>query len=88
MIEKTFFEFIAQDSDKFQNRIILKNNILNFPKKGKKFKSYGDLSFLNSYNPLTNLKWNEKDKIWMNHKLYTEKFEKLYPDLIPQEKIE
>jgi len=24
---------------------------------------YGDLSFLDSYNPLTNLKWNEKDKI-------------------------
>ncbi|MFX0003669.1 MAG: hypothetical protein ACFE9J_09300 [Candidatus Hermodarchaeota archaeon] len=42
---------------------------------------YGDLNFLNSYNPLLNLKWNDKDKIWMNHKLYTEKFEKVYPDL-------
>ena len=41
----------------------------------------------NTCNPITNLKWNEKDKIWMNHKLYTEKFEKIYPDLIPQDKI-
>ena len=24
--------------------------------------TYGDLSFLNSYNPLKNLIWNEKDK--------------------------
>ncbi|MFX0104040.1 MAG: hypothetical protein ACFE75_00940, partial [Candidatus Hodarchaeota archaeon] len=43
---------------------------------------YEDLCFLNSYNPLINLIWNEKDKIWMNHKLYTEKFEKIYPDLL------
>lgn len=28
------------------------------------------------------LKWNVKDKIWMNHKLFNEKFELLYPDLI------
>ena len=42
---------------------------------------YRDSSFLDSYNPLINLKWNEKDKIWMNHKLFTEKFEKIYPDL-------
>ncbi|MFX1373742.1 MAG: hypothetical protein ACFFCE_17985 [Promethearchaeota archaeon] len=42
---------------------------------------YGDLSFLESYNPLINLKWNNKDKIWMNHKLFTEKFERIYPDL-------
>jgi hypothetical protein len=42
---------------------------------------FGDLGFLDSYNPLTNLKWNDKDKIWMNHKIYTDKFEKIYPDL-------
>ena len=45
--------------------------------------TYGDLSFLNSYNPLKNLIWNEKDKIWMNHKLFNNKFEKIYPDLNP-----
>ncbi len=51
--------------------------------KGKNLlkKIYGDLRFLEAYNPLTNLIWNEKDKIWLNHKLYNEKFEKLYPDL-------
>ena len=37
------------------------------------------------YNPLINLRWNNKDKIWMNNKLYNEKFEPLYPDLIPKE---
>jgi len=48
---------------------------------------YRDLSFLDSYNPISNLKWNKKDKIWMNHKLYTEKFEKIYPDLIRQDNV-
>jgi len=37
------------------------------------------------YNPIINLKWSDKDKIWMNHKIYTDKFEKIYPDLIPQD---
>jgi len=49
---------------------------------------YGSLNFLESFNPLVNLKWNEKDKIWMNHKLYTEKFKKIYPDLFYGVKIE
>lgn len=35
---------------------------------------YRDLDFLKTYNPLKNLKWNEKDKIWMNHKFFGEKF--------------
>ncbi|MFW9970102.1 MAG: hypothetical protein ACFFDF_07865, partial [Candidatus Odinarchaeota archaeon] len=42
---------------------------------------FEDLSFLDSYNPLINLIWSKKDKIWLNHKLYTEKFEKIYPNL-------
>ena len=42
---------------------------------------YGSLDFLDSYNPLINLKLNDKDKIWINHKLFNEKFEKIYPDL-------
>ncbi len=37
--------------------------------------------FLDSYNPLTNLIWNEKDKRWQNHKLFNENFEPVYPDL-------
>ena len=44
--------------------------------------TFGDLAFLDLYNPLKNLIWNEKDKIWMNHKLYTSKFEPIYPDLL------
>ena len=47
--------------------------------------SYKNFDFLKKYNPLKNLIWNEKDKIWMNHKLFTEKFEKIYPKLIPDE---
>ena len=42
---------------------------------------YDNNGNLNSYNPLKYLIWNEKDKIWMNHKLFTEKFKKIYPDL-------
>jgi hypothetical protein len=45
-------------------------------------KVHGNLKFFEQYHPLTNLKWNEKDKIWMNHKLFNEKFEPLYPDLL------
>ncbi|MFW9821353.1 MAG: hypothetical protein ACFFE4_00365, partial [Candidatus Thorarchaeota archaeon] len=41
----------------------------------------GDLGVLEHYYPLTNLKWNKKDKMWMNHKIFNEKFEPLYPDL-------
>jgi len=46
---------------------------------------YGNLDFLKDYNPLLNLKWNDKDKIWMNHKLFNEKFEPIYPDLIKKD---
>ncbi|MFW9829183.1 MAG: hypothetical protein ACFFEY_16525, partial [Candidatus Thorarchaeota archaeon] len=62
--------------------------ILNDLVDGKNFlKSiYGNLDFLNDYNPLKNLIWNDKDKIWMNHKLFNEKFEKIYPDLNPNKK--
>jgi hypothetical protein len=41
---------------------------------------FGMVDF-DSYHPLTNLKWNEKDRIWMNHKQYNEDFEPIYPDL-------
>jgi len=47
---------------------------------------YGNLNFLKDYNPLKNLTWNPKDKIWMNNKLFNEKFEPIYHDLIPEEK--
>ncbi len=43
--------------------------------------TFGGLDFLKSYNPLKNLIWNKKDKRWMNHKLFTNKFEKIYPPI-------
>jgi hypothetical protein len=43
---------------------------------------YKNLDFLDLYNPLRNLKWNENDKIWMNYKLYTQNFKKIYPELL------
>ena len=45
-------------------------------------KIYGSVKFLKRYNPLKNLKWNEHDQKWMNIKLFKEKFEPLYPELI------
>lgn len=57
--------------------------ILNDLVDGKRFlKSiYGNLDFLKPYNPLINFTWNGIDKIWMNHKLFNEKFEPIYADL-------
>ncbi|MFX1447477.1 MAG: hypothetical protein ACFFCG_05010, partial [Promethearchaeota archaeon] len=43
--------------------------------------TFQGLKFLDSYNPLTNLIWNKKDKKWRNHKLFNENFEPVYPDL-------
>ncbi|MFW9773513.1 MAG: hypothetical protein ACFFEO_15290 [Candidatus Thorarchaeota archaeon] len=42
---------------------------------------YGNFDFNNLYNPLKNLEWDEKDLIWMNHKLFSERFHKIYPPL-------
>ncbi|NVM38094.1 MAG: hypothetical protein HWN81_21045 [Candidatus Lokiarchaeota archaeon] len=47
---------------------------------------YGGLTFLDSYNPLNNLEWNEQDKIWQNPKIFTSKFKLIYPDLISKDK--
>jgi len=60
--------------------------ILNDLVDGKEFlKSiFGSLDFLKSYNPLNNLIWKDKDRIWINHKLFDEKFNKIYPDLFPK----
>jgi hypothetical protein len=45
---------------------------------------FGSLNFIKSYNPLLNLYWDAHAKLWQNHKLFGEKFEKKYPALIPQ----
>ncbi|MHA2288299.1 MAG: hypothetical protein ACXABG_05890, partial [Promethearchaeota archaeon] len=44
--------------------------------------TFHGLKFLDSYNPLTNLIWNDKDKRWRNHKLFDENFKHAYPDLL------
>ncbi len=46
---------------------------------------YGGLDFLKSYNPLKNLEWNKKQKRWENPKVFTSKFEPIYPDLVPKD---
>lgn len=48
---------------------------------------YGDLDFLDTYNPLINLEWNSKDKVWMNPKQFNSKFEPIYPKLLPDGKL-
>jgi len=47
---------------------------------------YGDEDLLKFYNPLKNLEWNEQEKCWKNPKLFTSKFEPIYPDLIYKDK--
>lgn len=41
---------------------------------------YGGMVFQKLYNPLKNLEWNEQEKRWMNPKVFTSKFEPIYPD--------
>ncbi|KKK45555.1 hypothetical protein LCGC14_0853540 [marine sediment metagenome] len=43
--------------------------------------TFEDVKSFDSYNPLTNLIWDETDKMWKNHKLYTENHEPIYPNL-------
>jgi hypothetical protein len=43
--------------------------------------TFQGLKFLETYNPLTNLIWNDKDKRWRNHKLFDENFKPVYPDM-------
>jgi len=62
-------------TDLFQGKTLIKN-------------AFGSLKFLEQYNPLINLRWNGKDKIWLNHKIFNEKFEPIYPDLFYGSNIE
>jgi len=71
------FDYLGIDYHMFLYDLADGNNLLK--------SIYGSTDFLKSYNPLKNLIWNDKDRIWINHKLFDEKFEKLYPDLLPRE---
>ncbi len=68
----------------FQFLEIKKYLILNDMVEGKNLikATFGHINF-SKYNPLNNIKWNEKDKIWKNVKLFNENFEPQYPNLIP-----
>ena len=74
--EKLFdllFEYMEIDHYLILNDLVDGENLLKT--------TFNGLKFLETYNPLTNLIWNEKDKRWRNHKLFNENFESVYPDL-------
>jgi len=43
--------------------------------------TFHEFGTLETYNPLINLIWNDKDKRWRNHKLFNEDFKPVYPNL-------
>lgn len=47
---------------------------------------FENLDFLRYYRPTKNLRWNARDRIWMNLKPYDKHFEPQYPELVPREK--
>jgi len=74
--EKLFdllFEYMGIDHYLILNDLVDGENLIK--------STFNDLKFLETYNPLTNLIWNDKDKRWRNHKLFNENFEPVYPDL-------
>jgi len=74
--EKLFdliFEYMEIDHYLILNDLVDGENLIK--------STFGGLKFLEKYNPLTNLIWNDKDKKWRNHKLFNENFEPVYPDL-------
>jgi len=74
--EKLFdllFEYMEIDHYLILNDLVDGENLIK--------STFNGLKFLKTYNPLTNLIWNGKDKKWRNHKLFNENFEPVYPDL-------
>ncbi|NVM18045.1 MAG: hypothetical protein HWN80_10030 [Candidatus Lokiarchaeota archaeon] len=74
--EKLFdllFEYMGIDHYLILNDLVNGENLIK--------STFNDLKFIETYNPLTNLIWNDKDKKWRNHKLFNENFEPVYPDL-------
>ena len=74
--EKLFdllFEYMEIDHYLILNDLVDGENLIK--------STFNGLKFLKTYNPLTNLIWNDKDKRWRNHKLFNENFEPVYPDL-------
>ena len=74
--EKLFdllFEYIGIDHYLILNDLVDGKNLIK--------STFQSAKFMDSYNPLTNLIWNDKDKRWRNHKLFDENFKPVYPDL-------
>ncbi len=74
--EKLFdliFEYLEIDHYLVLNDLVDGKNLIK--------STFKELKLLETYNPLINLIWNDKDKKWRNHKLFNEKFEPVYPDL-------
>jgi len=74
--EKLFdliFEYLGIDHYLVLNDLVDGGNLIK--------STFKELKFLETYNPLINLIWNDEDKRWRNHKLFNEKFEPFYPDL-------
>ena len=79
--EKLFdliFEYLEIDHYLVLNDLVDGGNLIK--------STFKELKFLETYNPLINLIWNDKDKKWRNHKLFNENFEPVYPDLFFGEK--
>lgn len=67
------------------NHYVILDNVL----KPESFLDYvfgGNVDF-NGYNPLLNLKWDKKNKLYRNHKLYDEKNKPVYPSLLAMKNI-
>jgi hypothetical protein len=74
--EKLFdliFEYLEIDHYLVLNDLVDGENLIR--------STFKELKFLETYNPLINLNWNDKDKRWRNHKLFNENFEPVYPNL-------
>ena len=67
------FEYLEIDHYLILNDLVDGENLIK--------STFKELKLLETYNPLINLIWNDKDKKWRNHKLFNEKFEPFYPDL-------
>jgi len=68
------FEYLEIDHSLILNDLVDGSNLIK--------SVFGNLDFLKTYNPLKNLKWNEKDKIWINHNIFSKEEGFIYPDLI------
>jgi hypothetical protein len=74
--EKLFdllFEYMEIDHYLILNDLVDGENLIK--------SAFNGLKFLETFNPLTNLIWNDTDKRWRNHKLFDENFKPVYPDL-------